>query len=267
MKFSACIDMMYPELDFVDRIVAAKDDGADAIEFWKWSNKDVDLIADKTKELGLKVALMNIDSSDEKLSYDLSRGILSHGRTEEFISAIKESGPVLNKLEAKKLIVLAGDVDPEVSFEKALENTYNVLKAAAPVAEDLGIELLLEPLNTFDRATYVLPYSVNAFDIVKSISSPSVKVLLDIYHTQRMEGNLIDTIEKNVDYIGHFHVANSPYRCEPDLGEINYKTVLSSIEKTGYSDYVGFEYRLKNQNFSLKKYINDIKNEVNNNGN
>ena len=257
--------MMYPELDFIDRIKAAKRDHNDAIEFWKWSNKDVDAISNISKSLGINVALMNIDSANEQLSSDLSRGILSHGRKDEFISAIKETVPVLKRLGADRMIILAGDQDFSIPHKVALENIYNVLRAAAPIAEDAGVTLLLEPLNTYDRPSYVMPYSSDAFDIVRGISSPSVKVLLDIYHTQRMEGNIIDIIENNIDYIGHFHVANSPYRCEPDFGEIDYREVLSVINKTSYSNYVGFEYRVKNAGFSLGKYINDL--GVNKNGN
>ena len=259
MKFSACIDMMYPEYDFVDRIGAAKADGVDAIEFWKWTDKDIDGIKSKTEEIGLDVALFNIDSYDAELSYDLSRGILSHGRTDDFLCALHETVPVMKKLGCDKTIVLAGDVDEKIPYSLALENIYNVLKAAAPVAESHGITLLLEPLNTYDRPTYVLPYSRDALDIVKRISSPSVKLLLDIYHTQRMEGNIIDTIEKNIGLIGHFHVANSPYRCEPDNGEIDYTAVFSAIEATSYSEYVGYEYRIRNSGFSLKKYIEEYK--------
>ena len=251
--------MMYPEREFADRIDAAKDNLVDAIEFWKWSDKDIDTIAEKTEALGIKTALMNIDSADTKLSYDLSRGILSHGRSDEFISAIKETVPVLKKLGADRMIVLAGDKDESIPYSLALENIFNVLRKAATVAEDAGVTLLLEPLNTFDRPSYVLPYSKDAFDIVKGIASPSVKLLLDIYHTQRMEGNLINIIESNVDHIGHFHVANSPYRCEPDFGEVDYSNVLSAIDKTDYSNYVGFEYRVRNTDFSLKKYIKEYR--------
>lgn len=259
VKFSACIDMMYPEYDFADRISAAKADGVDAVEFWKWTDKDIDAIKKSTEKLGLDVALFNIDSTDEKLSYDLSRGILSHGRTDDFIRALNETVPVMKKLGCDKIIVLAGDVDEKIPYSLALDNIYKVLKAAAPVAESYGVMLLLEPLNTYDRPSYVLPYSRDAFDIVKGVSSPSVKLLLDIYHTQRMEGNLIDTIEKNIAHIGHFHVANSPYRCEPDNGEIDYRAVLTAIDATTYNDCVGFEYRVRNSGFSLKKYIEEYK--------
>jgi hydroxypyruvate isomerase len=165
----------------------------------------------------------------------------------------------MKKLGCDKIIVLAGDVDEKIPYGLALDNIYNVLKSAAPVAESYGVTMLLEPLNTYDRPTYVLPYSRDAFDIVRGISSPSVKLLFDIYHTQRMEGNLIDTIEKNIDHIGHFHVANSPYRCEPDNGEIDYMAVFSAIDASAYSDYVGYEYRIRNSEFSLKKYIEEYK--------
>ncbi len=259
MKFSCCIDMMYASLTFEERIAQTARDGADAVEFWKWSNKDIPLVKRLLEENNLKCALCNLDSADETLDAALMRGILSHRRTDELVSAIHESASVMRELGLTKAIVLAGDVDPEIEYERALENTLETLRVGVKAAEEEGIMLVLEPLNTFDRASYVMPYSAPAFEIVREIGSPSLKLLLDLYHTQRMEGNLIDTLTKNIDLIGHFHVANSPRRCEPDLGEVNYKAVFDAIEDCGYSEYIGFEYRQVREDFKLGDYIREVK--------
>ncbi|MBE6613117.1 MAG: hydroxypyruvate isomerase [Ruminococcaceae bacterium] len=259
MKFSVCIDMMFADLPFMDRIRAAKAAGADAIEFWRWSNKDIDAIAALCGELGLSAALMNLESADEALSAALLRGILSHKRTDELVSAIHETAPVMRKLGMTDCIVLAGDVDEAIPYERAVDNIRETLRIGAKAAEEEGIRLLLEPLNTYDRATYVLPYSAPAFEIVRDVNSPALGILFDLYHTQRMEGNLIDTLTKNIDVIGHFHVAGSPWRCEPSLGEVDYKQVFAAIEAAGYDRYIGFEYRVKNPAFDLGAYIKTVK--------
>ena len=260
MKFSVCIDMMYADLTIEERIAKTAAVGADAIEFWRWSNKDIDAIAAQTKELGLQCALMNLESADEALSAALLRGILSHKRIDEFVGAIHETAPIMRKLGMTSCIVLAGDVDDAIPYDRAVDNIRETLRVGAQAAEEEGIRLLLEPLNTFDRASYVLPYSAPAFEIVRDVDSPAVGVLFDLYHTQRMEGNLIDTLTKNIDKIGHFHVAGSPWRCEPSLGEVDYKQVFAAIEAAGYTDYIGYEYRVKNPAFDLGEYIRYVKN-------
>ncbi len=261
LKFSVCIDMMFPHAGFIDRIELAKQNGADAVEFWKWSDKDLDATKSAVQKNGLEVCLMNLDSSDSELSHALSRGILSHNRKDDLVKAIKETSASMEKLgmKKKKAIVLTGDIDPDIPLDMALENAAECLSYAIDEAKNQGMELVLEPLNTYDRQSYVMPYSHQGFDIVKKVNSPSLKLLLDIYHTQRMEGNLIHTISENIGLIGHFHVANSPWRCEPDCGEIDYGAVLCEIEKLGYNAYVGFEYRIKNPDFNLGKYISSIR--------
>lgn len=259
MKFSVCIDMMFSDIPFPDRITKAADVGADAIEFWGWREKDICSISEKTKENGLSVCLCNLDSNDEELSKALMRGILTHGRGDELAKAVHESAAVMRKLGCKNAIILAGDVDDAIDDKTAFENSYNALMRGVKAAEEEGINLLLEPLNTYDRGTYTMPYSAPVFELVRKVNSKNLGVLLDLYHTQRMEGNLIYTLTENIDKIGHFHVAGSPWRCEPTLGEVDYRQVFEAIEKTGYGGHIGFEYRQKNENFDLGKYIESIR--------
>ena len=94
MKYSSCIDMMFADLPFEKRFKAAADCGLNAVEFWKWSNKNLDFVCKELKNNGLQFSVFNIDSQNEQLSYDLSRGILNAGRVEEFLAALKESIPV-----------------------------------------------------------------------------------------------------------------------------------------------------------------------------
>ena len=258
-KFSACIDMMYrAETRFEARVLLAAADSVAGIEFWKWSNKDLTALKAALDGSGMKAVLSNLDSRDETLSAALSRGIVAAGRTDELIRSIRESAPVMHALGMNKAIVLAGDADPALPFEAALENAKETLFHAARAAADEGLTLLFEPLNTYDRPSYVMPYSETAFDIVKSVDSANLKVLFDIYHAQRMEGNLVDTIRRNIAHIGHFHVANSPYRCEPDSGEIDYAYVLSEIGRLDYGEWIGFEYIKRSEAFSLGEYIKKL---------
>ncbi len=118
------------------------------------------------------------------------------------------------------------------------------LRAGAPLCEDAGVTMVLEPLNVLvDHAGYYLVTSAEGFQIVDEVGSPAVKLLYDVYHQQITEGNLIATITANVGRIGHLHVADVPGRHEPGTGEINYRNVLRAVEAAGYAGYVGLEYQ------------------------
>ena len=231
---SACIDMMFADLDFYDRIEAVRASGLDAIEFWKWSNKDLDRIA----KTGARVSIFNLDSRDEKLSYDLSRGILNAGRVDDFLSALRESVPVYKQLGARAMIVLIGEHAPYNE-----ENVYRVLTAALPILEEHDVNLIVEPLNSIDRVGYSMPYATPVFDLLRRIHSPRIKMLYDLYHQNMMGDFSMEEIRNNIDLIGHFHVADAPGRHEPGTGEVDYVSILKEIRALGFDGYVGLEYR------------------------
>ncbi len=237
-RISCCIDMMFTQTDFYDRIAAVKKCGIDTVEFWKWTNKDIDRIRKMLDENKAGLSIFNIDSRDEKLSYDLSRGILNSGRADEFTGALTESLPVYKKLNASAMIVLIG--------ENAEYNEKNVLKclnAAKPIAEKENVTLIIEPLNNIDREGYSMPYAKPVFELLRKVNSPNIKMLYDIYHQNMMGDFSMDGIRNNIDIIGHFHVADAPGRHEPGTGRVDYTEILGEIEKLPYDGYIGLEYR------------------------
>lgn len=234
--------MMFSQLDFYERFAAAKVVGATAVEFWKWTDKDIDRVCKELEKNNLSFSIFNIDSDDEALSYDLSRGVLNQGRKEELKKALEESIPVYKKLNANGMIVLIGET-LDIPYDEQINNIVECLEYVKPVAKENDITLLVEPLNDIDRKNYFLPRSKEVFQILKKVDSPNIKLLFDIYHEQLMNGNLINSINDNIDLIGHFHVADAPGRHEPGTGEINYPNVLNAIEATGYNRYIGLEYR------------------------
>lgn len=238
MKISCCIDMMFSGLEFADRIAAVSNSGLSAIEFWKWSNKDIDGIADALKQSNTKLSVFNIDSTDENLSYDLSRGILNAGRVDDFLRAIKESIPVYKKLDASAMIVLIGE---HSQYNK--ENIKSCLVAALPLLRENDVTIIIEPLNSFDRKGYSMPYVTPVFELLRGINDPHIKMLYDIYHQNMMGDFDMQEIIENIDYIGHFHVADAPGRHEPGTGGVDYVSIIKEINKTRYNGYIGLEYR------------------------
>lgn len=234
MNISACVDMMFSYCDFYDRFAEVKNCGINTIEFWKWTNKDIDRVV----ESGMDVSIFNIDSADDQLSYDLSRGILNDGRVNDFLKALSESIPVYKKLGAKAMIVLIGE-----NNEYSEENVLKCLLAAKPIVEREGITLIIEPLNSMDRVGYSMPYATPVFELLEKVNSPNIKMLYDIYHQNMMGDFDIEEIKKNIDLIGHFHVADAPGRHEPGTGNIDYVSILKEISKLPYEGYIGLEYR------------------------
>lgn len=237
-KISCCIDMMFSEFDFYDRIGEVKKYGIDTIEFWKWTNKDVDKVKRLLDGNKMNLSIFNIDSTDEKLSYDLSRGILNSGRADEFLSALSESIPVYKKLNASAMIVLIGENAPYCE-----ENVLKCLNAAKPICEKENVTLIIEPLNDIDRQGYSMPYAKPVFKLLKKINSPNIKMLYDIYHQNMMGDFSMEDIRENTDLIGHFHVADAPGRHEPGTGNVDYIKILKEISELPYDGYIGLEYR------------------------
>lgn len=248
--------MMFAEMDFYKRFEYAKKCGANAVEFWKWSNKDIVKVKEELVKNELSFSVFNIDCKDEKISYDLSRGILNAGRKKEFILALKESIPVYKELNANGMIVLIGET-LDIPYEEQIDNIVKCLKAAVPIIEKENITLLLEPLNDIDRKNYFLPRSKEVFEIIRKVNSPNIKILLDLYHEQLMAGNLMNTIKEKILHIGHIHVADVPGRHEPGTGEINYKGILECLKELNYENYVGFEFRSTIDSEGLVKYMEE----------
>lgn len=243
LKFSACIDMMFPHLAFYDRFAVAKSCGIDTVEFWKWSNKDPGRVEEALAKNGLSLSVFNLDAKDERLSYDLSRGILNSGRKDELISAFYESLPYYRRWGAHGMIVLIGETRDDLDDAAQKQNILDCLLAVKPHAERENVDLFVEPLNASDRKNYYMPYSAPLFDILDAVNSPRIKMLFDIYHQQMTEGHLTASIREHIGRIGHFHVADVPGRHEPGTGEINYPNLFRGIASLPYDGYVGLEYR------------------------
>lgn len=233
MKFSPCADMLFRDADYIERLKRIKSAGLDAYEFWSWWNKDIDALIRANKELGVKTATF-CTRFISLIEPDLRN---------DYIEGLKESIEVAKRLGCDRLISQTGNERPMVPRAEQHQSLVDGLKACAPILEAEGITLLIEPLNLLvNHAGYYLATSDEAFQVIDEVGSPNVKILFDIYHQQITEGNITRNITRNIEKIGHFHVADNPGRNQPGTGEINYPNVFAAIEKTGYTGYVGLEY-------------------------
>lgn len=235
IKLSVCIDMIYRELPFSERMEKIAALGYPAYEFWGLSDKNLGAIADKQAELGLSCATF---MGNGRVS------LVDRSKKSEFIDALGQAIAIAKTLATTTLLCTVGQELPNVSRQAQHEAIVEALRAASGPCEAAGVTLVVEPLNILvNHQGYFLSTSAEGFAIVNEVKSQSVKLLYDIYHQQITEGNLISTIRANVDKIGHFHVADVPGRHEPGTGEINYRKVFEAVAETDYSRYVGLEYR------------------------
>ena len=234
IRFSACIEALYKDVPFVERIDKVASVGMKAFEFWGWRNKDIDAIKTAKDKAGLQVATFGAD---------VGGPLVDPSNRDKLPDALKSTVEVAQKLDCNRLLVTTGNEIEGVSREAQHQSIVDGLKVAAEILEAAGIIMSLEPLNILvNHKGYYLYTSQEGFQIVDEVGSPSIRLLYDIYHQQITEGNLIETITGNIDKISHFHVADVPGRHEPGTGEINYRNVFKSISETDYEGFVGLEF-------------------------
>ena len=234
IKFSACIEALYRDVPFVERIGKVAATGMKTFEFWGWGNKDIDAIKAARDKYGMQVGTFGAN---------VSGPLVDPANRANLPETLKQSAEVAHKLDCDRMIVTTGNEIEGVSRDAQHQSIVDGLKVAAKIVEAEGITLCLEPLNVLvNHKGYFLYTSDEAFQILDEVGSPNVKLLYDVYHQQITEGNLIDTITANIDKIGHFHIADVPGRHEPGTGEINYRNVFKSISETGYDGFVGLEF-------------------------
>lgn len=242
LQKSACIEPLYSEIPFLDRFAAAKKDGFDFVEFWSWTDKDLDAVKKNAEDAGIGISGFNGDA-------DFS--LVDPTHKEEYLEALKKSVEAAQKVGALSVTIHSnalGDAGKVVNHYTNLSDTvkicsmYDMLLECAKIAESSGIDMNLEGLNiTTDHVGNYLVHTSDAAEMTRLIGSPRLKILYDVYHMQLNEGSLCDTITRYVDQIGHVHVADTPGRHEPGTGEINYAHVFAHLENAGYKGRVGYE--------------------------
>lgn len=242
LQKSACIEPMYSELPFLERFKAAKGDGFEFVEFWGWTDKDLDAVKAAAESAGIGIAGFN---GDAELS------LIDPSQKGAYLDFLRRSVEAAKKVGARSVTIHSnglGDGGIVINHYTELSDTvklcamFDTLKECADIAENSGISMNLEPLNvTTDHVGNFLQTTRMAAEMTCLIGSPRLKVLYDAYHMQLNEGSICDNIRAYGGQFGHVHVADAPGRHEPGTGEIYYPNVIACLEKTGYTGLVGFE--------------------------
>jgi hydroxypyruvate isomerase len=247
-KLSVRVEALFPQLSLPQQIEKVAQAGYQGFEFGNWRAADANEVTRLKDKLGLECVCIvgNRGVNPEGM------GLCDPAEREAFLSEIRASLDAAHRFGTTRLVVLSGNRVPGIPRPQQHASIVEGLKRAQDIAAPRGVTLLIEVVNTLARVEplhpqenhldYYLDHAREAFQIVDEVSSPFVKILFDIYHVQIMEGNLIDTILRNIRRIGHFHVGDVPGRHEPGTGEINYQNVFKAIRESGFPDYVAMEY-------------------------
>ena len=240
-KFAANLTMLFNEKPFLERFALAKIGGFKAVEFLFPYAFEASEIKSALDNNALKFVLHNLPAGDWDAG---ERGIACHpDRVAEFRSGVAKAIEYATILGVPQLNCLAGKtpegVDPTLVHDTFVSN----LQFAAAELKKSGLNLLIEPINTFDIPGFYLSKTAQGIAILVAVAADNAFLQYDIYHAQRMEGELANTIQKYFKRIAHIQLADNPGRNEPGTGEINYSYLFDLLARLGYTGYIGCEYK------------------------
>ena len=240
-RFAANLTMLFNEVPFLDRFALAAQAGFKAVEFLFPYAYSVADIRQRLDAHGLVLVLHNLPAGDWEAG---DRGMACHpNRIVEFRAGVAEGIRYAQALGVGQLNCLAGKAPFGVPDTVLRETLVGNLVFAAKACHEAGLRLLIEPINTFDIPGFYLNRTAQALSILDEVQADNLFVQYDIYHAQRMEGELAQTLTQHLARIGHIQLADNPGRHEPGSGEINYAYLFAHLDALGYTGWVGCEYK------------------------
>jgi 2-dehydrotetronate isomerase len=242
-NLAANLSMMFQEIGFLDRFDAAARAGFKAVEFLFPYDHPPEVIAERLERNGLRLALFNTVPGDWAAG---ERGLAAlPGREQEFRDGVDKAIVYAKASKCPLLHAMAG-LWPEGSDKAEGERVYiDNLRWVADRVAAAGLTAVIEPINTRDIPGYFLNYTAQAMSVIERVGRPNLKLQLDLYHVQIMEGDLAAKVRALAGAYPHVQIAGNPGRHEPDIGEINYPYLFDLFDEIGYAGWIGCEYRPK----------------------
>lgn len=232
--------------DFIDQLKFAYSIGFRAMEdngMMDRTPAEQQKIGDAMAKLGMTMGVFVINFDNWPLSVSMTSGDKTW--REKFVTRCKMAVEVAKRTNTKYMTVVPGNYDHSKSLDFQLANVIDTLRRGTEILEKENLVMVLEPLS--DTPELFLRRSDQSFALCKSINSPSCKILFDMYHMQRNQGDMIPNIDRAWDEIGYFQIGDNPGRNEPGTGEINYKNVFKHIHGKGYQGVLGMEHGIFGQ--------------------
>ena len=239
-KFAANLSTMFNEIAFLDRFAAARESGFDAVEFQFPYAYIPAQLTERLERARLHLVMHNMPPGDLEAG---DRGMACDpDRVAEFQESVELALEYAVALGVRQLHCMAGIVPPGVSREQARETFLANLKFAADKLHPRAMRVLIEPINSYDVPGYFLNGSQQAADIIADCGAPNIFLQYDIYHTQRMEGGVAESLRALFPLIRHVQLADVPDRHEPGTGAVNFPQLFALLDELGYDGWVGCEY-------------------------
>ncbi len=237
MYAASCIEWHfaaeYPQMP--DRIRAAANAGLAAVEFHLWRDKPIE---------AMRAALDGTRLELVSFVVEPRRSLVDPAQHAEFLQAVEESLVPARRLNANALVVASGFARPDCSRSEQHDAAVGVLRQAAQRAQDAGMMLLLEPLNTrVDHPGMYLDSTSEGLDIVSEVGSPALRLLYDMYHSSIMGERPEEVLQGRMALLGHVQVADAPGRHEPGSGAIDWQAQMQALKDLGYDGAIGLEYK------------------------
>ncbi len=240
-KLAANLTMLYNEVPFLERFERAARDGFTAVEFlfpYAWPAEELRRRLDGN---GLQLVLHNLPAGNWDGG---ERGIACHpDRVAEFREGVATAIAYAKTLGVGQLNCLVGKAPAGVPDATLRQTLVENLRYAAAELKKAGLKLLVEPINTFDIPGFYLHGSAQTLAVLDEVGFDNAYLQYDIYHMQRMEGELAATMQKHLARIAHIQLADNPGRNEPGTGEINYAFLFAFLDRIGYTGWIGCEYK------------------------
>lgn len=240
-RFAANLTMLFTELPFMDRFEAAARAGFRAVEYlFPYAYERHELLA-ALRANDLRQVLHNLPAGDWEAG---ERGIACHpDRVQEFRDGVTRAIAYASALDCPRVNCLVGKRPAGVDAQQAQSTLVQNLRFAAAALQAEGIELLVEPINPFDIPGFFLSRTDQALALLDEVGSPNLRLQYDIYHAQRTEGEIGQTLTRHLARIGHIQLADNPGRGEPGTGELNWPWLFRHIDALGYDGWIGCEYK------------------------
>lgn len=231
---SSCIEWQFTEAGDLDaRLRAAKAAGLELAEFHLWRDKPVEALAKALNDTGMRLTGVCVDPR---------RSIVDPAERSEMVNAVRETIAATASLGKPDLIVASGFRVEGLSEEDHFANAVAALRAAADLAEEAGVTLLLEPLNTKLFSAMYLVSTKLGLDLVEAVNSPNLRLLYDVWHSAVMGEDMAEVLAGRIHLVAHIQVADTPDRNEPGTGDLDWSKVVQTLRDLGYSGAIGLEY-------------------------
>jgi hydroxypyruvate isomerase len=255
-KFCANLSMLFGEHDFLERFSAAAKAGFSGVEYIGPYAFPKERVAEALHNNKLKQVLFNLPAGNWDGG---ERGIgCLPDRVGEFQDGVGKAIDYAKALGCTMINCLAGILPSDVSRRTGYTTLVSNLSFAATALKKEKILLIVEPINSYDIPGFFLNRSKDGIEVINDVGSDNLKLQYDIYHMQRMEGELGATLTKLMPRIGHIQLADNPGRHEPGTGEINYPYLFKLIDSLGYAGWIGCEYKPKGSTVEGLGWIKEL---------